>query len=82
MRQKSSIVWLIGMVVAMLGENSSQAQYEDLVTHIPETANAMILVNAKAIFDSPIAKRENWQADRQKRFTSGLTSLPPRAAAP
>ncbi len=57
----------------------AQAQVKDLIRHIPETANAVVLVDAKAIFSSPIAKAGNWQADREANFAAGMTSIPPLA---
>jgi hypothetical protein len=57
----------------------AQAQFEDLIGHIPETANAVVLVDADTMFSSPIAKSENWSAHREDHFASGMTSIPPRA---
>lgn len=54
-------------------------EFADLVKHVPDTANALVLVDAQSLFNSPVAKRGNWQASRESRFSAGLTSLPPKA---
>src|SRR5262245_49271437 len=54
-------------------------QYKDLLQRVPETANSLVLVNAKALFDSPIAKQNKWRDKREARFSSGMTSIPPNA---
>jgi hypothetical protein len=79
MRNVMSFVCMAGLALASLLGNRAQAQYEDLVKYVPETANTLVLVDAKALFASPIAQRENWGADRAKRFTAGLTGIPPHA---
>lgn len=56
-----------------------QAQFQELVRRVPSSANALVLINADKIFSSQIAKGEKWEADRAKRFTSGMTSLPSAA---
>jgi hypothetical protein len=56
-----------------------QAQFQELVRRVPSSANALVLINADKIFSSQIAKGEKWEADRAKRFTSGMTSLPSSA---
>lgn len=54
-------------------------EFADMIKRIPSSANALVMVDAKALFDSPIAKSEGWEVDREKRFAAGLTSLPPKA---
>ena len=76
---KSCVIAVACTVSTWLPGNRGLAQFEGLLEHVPETANAMVLVDAKALFASPIAKREDWQADRAKRFEGGLTSIPPKA---
>ncbi len=76
---KSCVVAVACTVSTWLPGNRGLAQFEGLLEHIPETANAMVLVDAKALFASPIAKREDWQANRTKQFAAGLTSIPPKA---
>ena len=79
MKNASRSVWLVGVVLAGTLSSEALGQFEDLIKHVPETANAMVLVNAKAVFASEIAVREGWQANREKNFAAGLTGIPPKA---
>jgi hypothetical protein len=56
-----------------------QSAFDDMVPYVPENANAVFMINAEKIFQSPVAKAGNWQAQRGKRFDSGLTALPAAA---
>ena len=68
-------------VVSMYGILSSPvlSQFDEMVKHVPSHANALFLVNAEKLFASEVAKSQNWQAQRGKRFDSGLTCLPANA---
>ncbi len=73
---------VLGVLAAALNFSSPRdisAQFDELIGHVPETANALVLVNAQKLFASPVAQQQNWQADRAKRFEGGLTGLPPKA---
>ncbi len=68
-------------VVSVYGILSSPAlsQFDEMVKHVPSHANALFLVNAEKLFASEVAKSQNWQAQRGKRFDSGLTCIPAKA---
>ena len=65
--------------VGVLAAGPAWAQFGDMVKHIPGKANVIFLVNAEKVFASEVAKGQGWQAQRGKRFDSGLTCIPPRA---
>jgi hypothetical protein len=54
-------------------------QFDEMVKHIPAGANALVLVNAEKIFASAVAKSGGWEAQRGKRFESGVTCIPAKA---
>lgn len=54
----------------------ARAQFAELAKRVPGTANALVLVNASKIMQSPAAKIGNWEADRMQRFSAGLTNVP------
>ena len=68
-------------VVSMCSVLSRPAlsQFDALAQHVPAQANALFMVNAEKLFASPVAKSLNWQAQRGKRFDSGLTAIPANA---
>jgi len=74
--------WLVLLGVITLSGVSTErafAQFEEMAKYIPRQANVLIMVNAEKVFGSEIAKSDDWQAQRGKRFESGLTFLPPAA---
>lgn len=68
-------------VVSMWGMCTDPAlgQFDEMVKHIPGNANVLVMVNAEKLFSSQVAKAQDWQAQRGKRFESGLTCIPPKA---
>jgi hypothetical protein len=60
MKSKSRVLSAATMALVCLLGSVAQAQFEDLIRHVPETANAVVLVDADAMFSSQIAKAENW----------------------
>ncbi|MCA9144943.1 MAG: hypothetical protein H6821_15660 [Planctomycetaceae bacterium] len=81
--KQTSLVIVGAMLAICLGSDYSSAKAEefaDMIKRVPESANALVMINATAIFDSAIAKQQGWAANREKRFGAGLTSLPPKAS--
>jgi len=79
MRLSCCFVALANLLCSVLFTLPAQAQFEEMINRVPRDANAMVLVNGDKVFSSPVAKRENWQANRQKMFEAGLAFLPPNA---
>jgi hypothetical protein len=71
---------LILAVVWRLPAASAAGPYDDLLKYVPPQTNTLLLVNVKAAFDSPLAKREKWSANAYQRYKSGLGFLPPDAS--
>jgi hypothetical protein len=59
--------------------HAAQADFSKLIEYVPETANALILVDADSVFYSPIATREKWQERREEQFSEGFSGIPPNA---
>ncbi len=57
--------------------STAQAQFDDLAKWVPDSANSIVLVQAKNIFDSQIAEKENWKSERAKAFKAGAGIIPP-----
>jgi hypothetical protein len=66
--------------VCGVATNRALCQFDDMVRYIPSHANALVMVNAEKLFASEVAKSQNWEAQRAKRFESGLTSIPAKAS--
>jgi hypothetical protein len=77
MSNKHLILFSMCTIVALIFTNRLHAQFADMAKWVPDGANAIVMVRAKDIFDSPISKKEHWRTDRLKRFKSGAALLPP-----
>ncbi len=71
--------WVLVIVLSCSSASSFAAEFKQLIRHVPESANALVLVNAEKLFASPVAMAEEWQKNRADRFKAGLTSVPPTA---
>jgi hypothetical protein len=79
MTRKARVVATATMALLCLLGSVAEAQFDDLIRHVPESATAVVLVDADAMFSSQIAKAEGWQANRVEHFAAGMTSIPPLA---
>ena len=70
-----SMAAVVGWMALML-TSPALAQFEELLGHLPESANAIVLVNIKKLLDSPMARQEGWREDPTKLFAAGLISIP------
>lgn len=64
-------------LVAM--QSGKAAEFADLSRFLPSDANAMIVINAEAMYESPLGKRENWRQKFQDASESTPLLLPPTA---
>ncbi len=48
-----------------------------LINRVPESANALVLIDAQTILASPIAVKENWATKQQEKYAQGTSTLPP-----
>jgi hypothetical protein len=71
--------WLIALFLLSITAQPARAQFEKLAVSIPSTANAIALLDAKALFDSPLAAKEGWKEKYDRAFACGLCAIPPSA---
>ncbi len=72
---KRFVSYTLGLAIFFIHQ-VSVAQFEELTQWIPDNANSLVLVRAKRIFDSELAKAENWKKEHTKAFESGAAFLP------
>jgi hypothetical protein len=58
---------------------SSAAEFAELARYLPSDANAVVVVNAAALYASPIGQRESWKAKYADAFEASPLLLPPSA---
>ena len=72
------LVLAIGILTSTFAQ-VAQAQLEQLANRVPETANALVVINAKAAFKSPLARAQGWAEQDLKAQQAGITALPSEA---
>lgn len=77
MRALRFTMLLIVAIVASTITNVSQAQFSTDAHWIPQGANCLVLVNGERIFESDLAKRENWADLNSGSFERGTSLVPP-----
>lgn len=78
--QKSQRVWsvMLGAAVVLVVAGPVAAQFRELAARVPNTANALVLLNVEKILQSPKAVAEGWKEKFDKAFEAGLTRMPPK----
>ncbi len=71
------IVWALAATVA--SSPAHAAEFADLSRFLPSDANAIIVVNAEAMYESPLGKKENWRQKFQDASEATPLLLPPSA---
>jgi hypothetical protein len=56
---------------------SAAGPFDDVLPFIPPDSNTLVLLNVKAAFDSPVAKKENWSDNVYQRYKAGIGFVPP-----
>lgn len=70
------------LLVALLPAAARAAgPYDDLLNLVPPDTNALVLVNVKAAYATPLAKAEKWAEDYNKRYHAGIGFVPADAEA-
>jgi hypothetical protein len=79
MFRRYSIQPTLCLVCFCVLSSSTFGQFDELIGRVPDSANAVAILNAEKIFKSAVALREGWEEDRESRFMAGMTSIPPKA---
>src|SRR5262245_31100879 len=62
-----------------LGQQSTGAEQNQLTRFVPESANAVAIIDVPAIHRSPVGLKEDWQGKHEELFLSGALYIPPDA---
>jgi hypothetical protein len=65
-------------LVAVTGVTEAQTPAK-LLRWVPADANAVIVIDVKALLHSPLAQRENWRKQAGDRFANQEISIPPES---
>ncbi len=75
---RSICIPLVFVLIVLIQPQSSRAQFETVVRHLPEDANTLMLFNMEAILATPLAVQEKWSENEGSEFSSGLLIVPPQ----
>ena len=70
---------LTGVLAVLVMAGPAAAQFRDLVSHVPNGANALVILNVEKILSSPLGEREGWKSNLEKAFSAGMVRVPPKA---
>jgi hypothetical protein len=68
---------LLAVAMVTLTGSMARAQFKNLVTRIPSTANTIVMLNVEKMLESPLAQQQDWKSDIKKAYDAGLLRLPP-----
>ena len=71
-RRRLACRWLPSAVIVLMATGSATANYYELLRRVPDSANAIILIDVERMLMSPIAMKEKW---RDKANTSERETL-------
>jgi hypothetical protein len=65
------------LATTVAARSASAETFAALAGLLPRGANAVVVVNAKSLYESPLGQREGWQASYADRFEAAPLILPP-----
>ncbi len=65
------------LISFLLVVSARAGEFDSLLTKVPADANIVMLLNTDNIFASPIAQKENWRAQHEQAFASGMAQISP-----
>ncbi len=74
---KTLTLAFVALACIMFTTVNSNAQKTDSAAWVPESANSIVIVNAKQILDSELGKEKKWKTERSSAFRSGAAFFPP-----
>ncbi len=75
---RSICIPLVFTLIVLIQPQWSRGQFHNLVEHLPEDANTLMLFNMEAILATPMAVQGKWKERDESDFSSGLLIVPPQ----
>ncbi|MEM9659001.1 MAG: hypothetical protein AAF961_11625, partial [Planctomycetota bacterium] len=73
------VLLLLCVATACKTDHAAGAEIAELLHRLPDDANALIVLNAEAMYESPLGKRENWRQKYAAAHEATPLLLPPSA---
>jgi hypothetical protein len=74
--RRAWVAFTVGCLVLAVIE-PAHAQFDQLVTKVPSTTNAIVLLDGQRLMASPLATKEGWKEKYEQAFAAGLVSIAP-----
>ena len=76
---RAACLAVIGLSLAFLATGTARADgtFDELLVNLPDSSNALILIDLKAIKQSPIGKKENYARKHESEYLAGTTGISP-----
>jgi hypothetical protein len=75
----SSLILVVFVTCVPFSARGRAAELGDLIERVPASASALIIVEAKSFFESPLAREKGWQEEVRDAFATAPFLLPPDA---
>ena len=70
---------LFALCILLTIGKSAHAQFEQLANRVPTSANAIVAIDVKAVYASPLAKASGWNRSDMQAHQGGMVALPAHA---
>ncbi len=74
-RHIGAVLFLVSLFT--FAADTGRAGFSDLVRHLPDGANTLVLFNVEEILASPLGVKEGWAAKQQQAFAANWIVVPP-----
>lgn len=78
-RSRLMILFGIGICLTVFPQTGSAELPSSLLQFVPAEANAIVLMDAEALFQTPLGRRENWKHRAADQFANQQITIPPEA---
>jgi hypothetical protein len=69
----------VAAALVAAGSAAAASPFDELLRHVPDTANSVMYVNVRAMYNSQLGRDRHWQQNIERNYMGGLNSLPPTA---
>ena len=73
------IVMIIFLIAISSKIGQAQGRFDDLLRRLPASTNALMVIDVKAVHNSPLATKEGWKAQHQSTYVKQPIILPPES---
>jgi hypothetical protein len=70
------LVLVLVSVTLLFGPRFASGQFAELLKRVPSDANAILLIDAQGLLNSPLGQQQNWTAKQGQDYLAGIGSIP------